>query len=485
VVDVAQFEDDCVSACVVDESLRILISTPLTSKERPVGALALGCRHRDRLTTQEVEMLTAIGQQVGMAVDNARLHHETERWAEELALLHESSVILTATLDPATIYRQLAEQAAKLLGCQVATIFRWDEEAQQAVGVYSYGLDGSGIKDLPVQADEGVLFQELVDRHGSIAIEDARADARIPPLWRAQFKIQALLCLPLLGKDRTLAFLCLVDQTGPRRWHANEVAWAESFVNNAAMALENAYLYEQAERAATLEERQRIAADMHDGLAQTLSYLGLKAYHATELLEEGRTQEVLDHHADIQTAIERASTEVRQSISSLQESPPPRRPLQVWLAEIVGAYAKNGGPAAELVSEVAEPLFVPSKQIEQVSRVVQEALHNAGRHARAQRIVVRLEKIWDEIRVTVEDDGQGFDLTSPPQDGRDHFGLSIMRARAARIGARLKIDTAPGQGTRVSLTWSLQDRAVNPLPGMTRLVAEGLIPRRQIVSAKE
>jgi two-component system nitrate/nitrite sensor histidine kinase NarX len=88
--------------------------------------------------------------------------------------------------------------------------------------------------------------------------------------------------------------------------------------------------------------------------------------------------------------------------------------------------------------------------------VVQEALANANRHAQAQQIIVALERQNDRVMISVQDDGVGFDLGSPPTDGRDHFGLSIMRARAARIDGRLGVDSAPGQGTRVTLTWSLE-----------------------------
>ncbi len=451
---VDDFPADCQSSFVVTEELRILIGTPLVAKDRAVGALSLGSQRPERIPSQELEMLAAIGQQIGMAVENARLYRDAERWAEELALLHESSIVLAGTLDPATIYHQVTEQAAKLLGCQVASIFRWDEETGEALEVFSYGLDESGLQRLQIWPQESSLLQELISDHRSVAIEDGQSDPRIPPLWRERYGVKSLLCLPLRGKERPLGFLFLVDRLAPRRWQVSEVTWAESFVNNAAIALENAYLYEQAERAATLEERQRIASDMHDGLAQTLSYLTLKAGYATDLLEEGRVPEVLEEYADIQSAVERAIREVRRSIASLRESPQPRQPLQDSLAEMLGGFAKEGVPPMKLVTDLQDPLFIPSHYSAQVLRVVQEALWNAVRHAGAQQITVRLEKHGGEVTAIVEDNGCGFDPSETRVDGGEHFGLSIMRARAAHIGGVLDIDSVPGQGTRVSLTWS-------------------------------
>jgi signal transduction histidine kinase len=462
------FSSECLSSFVAREGLQILISTPLVAKDRAVGALSVGSQQSEAIPSQELEMLTAIGQQIGMAVENARLYRDAERWAEELALLHASSIVLTGTLDPGIIYRQLTEQAAKLLGCQVASIFRWDEEEGEALEVFSYGLDESGLQMLQVRPEESPLLQELIAHRRSVAIEDGRSDPRILPVWRERYDVQALLCLPLWGKEKPLGFLFLVDRQAPRRWQVNEVTWAESFVNNAAIALENAYLYEQAERAATLEERQRIAAEMHDGLAQTLSYLTLKAGHATELLEEGRVPEVLEEYADIQSAVERATREVRRSIASLQESPQPRRPLQDSLADMLDGFAKEDVPPMKLVTSLRDPLFVPSYQSEQVLRVVQEALWNAVRHSGAQQITVCLDRRGEEVTIAVEDNGCGFDPSEPRVRDGEHFGLSIMRARAARIGGILNIDSAPGLGARVSLAWNLDDprtRAEQYRPG--------------------
>jgi two-component system nitrate/nitrite sensor histidine kinase NarX len=82
-------------------------------------------------------------------------------------------------------------------------------------------------------------------------------------------------------------------------------------------------------------------------------------------------------------------------------------------------------------------------------------LVNANNHARAHRVDVRLSRQDGVLEVSVEDDGQGFDPAVPPNDGREHFGLSIMRARAARIGGQVEIESAPGEGTKLVLRWPL------------------------------
>ena len=454
VLEVANQPRDCQSTFVAEEGLQILVSTPLVSKGRAVGALSLGSRRPWTLLPHTLDLLAGIGRQIGMVVENAHLYREAEHWAKELALLHQVSVFLSSTLNPEEIYDHVAEQSAKLVECQMTGILRWDAGRREAVAVASYGLNGGRMEDLRLSVDDSRLLPELVTHRRSISIDNVHADGRVPALWHEEFGARSLLCVPVWGIEAPLAILVLIDREKPRRWRAGEIELVESFVNRAAIALENAYLHKQLEWAAALEERQRIAAEMHDGLAQTLSYLALKSTHASELLESGQVEGALQEHSDIQEAIERASKEVRQSIASLQESPPPRRSLQEWLAEAVGEFARNGDPQTSLVTGVQEPVYLPADQLDQVMRVVQEALLNASRHAQAREIILHLEQMDDSLFVTVEDDGQGFDPTLLSRGG-DHFGLSIMRARAARIGGYLCVESAPGQGTRVSLGWSL------------------------------
>ena len=444
----------CGTSFVGEEGIQILISTPLVSKGRAVGVLTLGTRQHHTFQSHEMELLTAIGQQIGVAVENARLYQETERWAEELALLHEVSVFLTSTFDSITIYDQIAEQSAKLLDCPATSIFQWDEERQEAVHVSGYGVDDLVIENLGTLLNESGILSEVIAHRWSIAVEDAQIDPRLSSVWREDFKIRAFLCLPVRSKGKPSGFLCMIDQYEPRRWRLGEIKLIESFVNRAAIALENATLHKQLEWAAALEERQLIAAEMHDGLAQTLSYMGHRIDHVAELMDAGHTQAVLDECHRIRNTIDQATQQVRQSIASLQQSPPPRKPFQEWLAEVVDEFTASGGPAVTLSTRLKEPLFLPPSQVEQVLRVVQEALLNASRYAQAEQVIVSMEKWGDQIKVMVEDNGQGFDPGLTPQDGRDHFGLNIMRARAARIGGQLEVDSAPGLGARVTLSWS-------------------------------
>ncbi len=432
-------------------------------KQQTEEALEAYRDHLEELVKDRTSELTAANEQLQWQIGErrraeeeiARLYQETERWAKDLTLLHQVSIFLNSTLDPSTIYRVTGEQSAKLLDCQVAHIFRWEEGNQRAVGVSSYGVDGSGVRGMGAYLEEGGFLSDLVVHRQAVLISDGRMDERIPLAWRETFDIQALLGVPVWGRERPLGFLLLIDQNGPREWRANEVQLVESIVNRAAGALENAYLHQQVEWAATLEERQRIAAEMHDGLAQTLSYMGHRIDRLAELVESNQVNELLDECHHVRDTIDQASREVRRSIASLQENPPPRRPLQEILTQMVEEFDAKGGASVNLVTGLEQPLFLSPDQVEQVTRVVQEAISNADRHAKANEITVYLEQKEDCGSIIVMDNGRGFDPDLPSTDGNEHFGLSIMHARAVRIGGQVNVESTPGQGTWVQFKWPL------------------------------
>ena len=208
------------------------------------------------------------------------------------------------------------------------------------------------------------------------------------------------------------------------------------------------------ELVAALEERQRIAATMHDGLAQTLSYLAMRADQAAGQLEAGATETSLRELHGIQDTISRAIQEARASIASLSARPRMRRTLQAELEALVSRLQDDDlDVAVDLETTPDAPVVLSDRTQEQVLRIAQEAVVNARKHAQAHRIRLILEHRGRWHRLRVRDDGVGFDPERLRPDGDHHFGLSIMQARATQLGGRLAIRARPGEGCEVSLTW--------------------------------
>jgi signal transduction histidine kinase len=260
------------------------------------------------------------------------------------------------------------------------------------------------------------------------------------------------LAAPLRVGDRVIGALC-VGSPVQNRFAAESADMLTKLANVAAIAMENARLFAQAERVATLEERRRVATEMHDGLGQTLSYLGLMTDQVVEFIANGREGAALEHLNKTRETIGKATRDVRRAINSLMDETPLQTNLCANLREALDQIASEHSLKAEWrVDADAAPECSP-QAAEQVYNITREALVNAARHANAKQLSVQVGRNNGDYFVIIEDDGQGFDTSQPAPGG--HFGLRIMQARAKHIGGRVEIQSMTGRGTRVTLVWTL------------------------------
>lgn len=217
-----------------------------------------------------------------------------------------------------------------------------------------------------------------------------------------------------------------------------------------------AQAHAQLERAAALEERQRIAANLHDGLAQTLSYVHMISTHTESLLASGDVVAAQDGFTRVGPALSRALAEVRNCVRTLHETPAPPQGLESTVRQDLEDLRPIDGPQIEFVSYLQHSLLEKPERLEHIRRVMTEAVMNALRHADASVITVTVEDSPAAATITVLDDGCGFDPERASKDQGEHFGLSIMKARAAQLGGTLQIYSALEQGTQVMLTWPIE-----------------------------
>jgi len=378
-----------------------------------------------------------------------RVAHRTQ----ELAVLYEVSQGISSRLDIKHVLRSVTENARDLLNADVSFLCLLDDEGHalnlQAISAPQEAVTGTTMSVQESLAGEVLAGKEAVRTGIDVCMGGC---GMIADPFR-----DSHLAAPLRVGGQVIGALC-VGKAAENGFSRDTARLLTKLAESAAIALENARLYAQAERVAALEERQRIAADIHDGLAQTLSYVGLKADRAVELVESGRGKESVEEYQQIRDAVARATQEVRRSIANLQETSLPRQALQDCLAEMVDKFNHDDGPPVYLAITSQEPLYLARGDAEQVLRVAQEALLNARRHAQADHLAIHLERQGNEMALTVEDDGCGFDPQAALADGNQHFGLRVMRARANRIGGRIAIDSTPEKGTRVILAWPLKTR---------------------------
>jgi signal transduction histidine kinase len=199
---------------------------------------------------------------------------------------------------------------------------------------------------------------------------------------------------------------------------------------------------------ATLRERERLAADLHDTLEQSLTSTALQL-EAADALREEAPQRSGDHLRIARQVLARSREEMRRSVWNLRAQAMEGRTLPDALREIVAALGQDGPPTIAVDSEgEARPL--PDLLARNLLLLAQEGLTNALKHAAAARIRIGVAFEGESVQVTVEDDGRGFDPAAHPGPQNGHFGLQGMRERMKRLGGVLVVASAPGKGTRLS-----------------------------------
>jgi PAS domain S-box-containing protein len=259
--------------------------------------------------------------------------------------------------------------------------------------------------------------------------------------------------IPLTIKNRAIGMMSLFhDRTNHYTWRHAELALA--FANQAAFAIENARLYEQAQELAALQERQRLARDLHDAVSQSLFSASLTAEVLPRLWERNRNegQRCL---AELHQLTRGALAEMRALLLELR----PLALAETELGDLLSQLAEAATSRARLPVALNiewQGLLPPEVQVA-LYRIAQEALNNVVKHSRASQVQVSLRPSLNSppsdggVELCISDDGHGFNLVDVlPRC----LGLGIMRERAEDIGATLKIDSQVGHGTRVVAIWS-------------------------------
>ena len=211
-------------------------------------------------------------------------------------------------------------------------------------------------------------------------------------------------------------------------------------------------LMEQQRVVATLQERERLARELHDSIGQVLSYVSMQAQTAQKWAAAGNAEKAGSIMGRLAEVAQDAHADVRESILSLRAGAAPDwtffQALRRYLSQFQASFGMNTSLA--LPEGLRDGALNPATGV-QVMRVIQEALTNARKHSGAHSVKVAFEQEEDHIRIAVTDDGCGFDLAGQNADAGKHFGLMSMRERMAQVGGSISIDSRPGSGTTVKL----------------------------------
>ncbi len=447
-----------------DEPLTAIISVPMVWRNQVMGVIhALDDTGMHRFTQTDLELLTLFANQAAIAVENARLL-ESERAARTRAeILATANAALTQTLDLDRVLDTLLQYLQLLVPYDSTNVMLLENEhilRGRASRGYERWTDAARGREIAFDIQSNAILNEIVSHRHSVLI----ANTRMHPGWErvpGGEHVLSWIGVPLIVGGRVIG-LYSIDKAAPNFFTEEHARLAESLAAQAAVAIQNARLWE-AERAnrAQLQtlsrklveteemERRRIAQELHDSVGQNLTGLSLNLNIVQSQLSPEIAQKIGTRLDDSLRLIDSTVAKIRDVMANLRPAVLDDYGLVAALRWYADQFASRAGMRVEMRGAELSPR--PPIEIETaLFRIAQEALTNVVKHARASRVTLGIETINGRVRLTIADDGKGFDPNAPRQPGeRAEMGLIGMRERAEGVGGSLRVESEVGKGTRV------------------------------------
>ena len=436
---------------IVGTPVKSFLGVPILIGERAIGVLSVQSTTQEgRFGEADVRLLSTIAANVGVAIQNARLFLEARRRADEMAALAEVAREVSATLDLEAVLRQMTERAQALLEVDTSAVFLADESGERFRAIVAIGPVAEQIMADTISLGEGIIGDVAVRRTAEV-VNDVLQDPRTVPIPGTDPDVEErLMVAPLVARDRLTGILAVWRSAPARPFTDADLAFLVGLSQQAAIAIENARLFEDADHRRALEERQRLARDLHDSVSQALFSMTLQARGAQLALEK----EGIDpagplgrRLGDMRELTEGALAEMRMLIFELRPGALQEEGLVAAIRKLAHGIAARDALTVEVEAPEERVPLRPQAE-EQLYRLAQEALTNVVKHARARRVRVSIAPMEQSAELVLEiaDDGIAFD---PSVSRPGHLGLHTMADRAESLGGRLDVLSRPGEGTTV------------------------------------
>lgn len=277
-------------------------------------------------------------------------------------------------------------------------------------------------------------------------VVERSADLSLDKCANCQFKSATE--IPISFKVKDLGVITLFHE-GDRKFTSTEKRLIESLNNHLGAAIEYYNLNAKTRHLAIIEERNMLASELHDSIAQSLSYLKIQGGLLEDSLIANNMDQAYDDLAQIRVGIEESIQVIRELLVHFRTKIESEG-LEATFKKFIAKFQKETGIEAILNFKCELPLFSPGDEVH-VFHIVQEAFANARKYANATKIEISIF-VSDKFEVIIKDNGQGFDLEEVKNKGSSHVGMDIMQERASRLGGKLNIESSAGAGTSVRLT---------------------------------
>ena len=425
--------------------MRSFLGAPVKALGRVYGNIYLAEKQGAAEFTQEDEEdLVVLATQAGVAIANAHLYEQTRRRERWLDAVGEISAAILAGNASSEVLTLVAARARELAGADLATIAIRTADGSWFVNQAATGDLTSELLGLRFPV-EGSISGDAIRKREPQVLADASADERVDQPVVRLGSIGPALVVPMAAQGEAFGTLTVANRAPGTTFADDDIRIVASFADQASIALEYGRAQDQLKRLVVMEDRERIAKELHDGVIQSLFAVGM-GLQGTAMIA---SDEISARIESAVNELDRVIRDLRNYIFGLRPGILADRQLSEALRDLAEDFAEKSGVTAvvEIDDRVAAELGSKAADVVQMTR---EALSNVGRHAEAATCRVQLRFGDDGAAVLeIDDDGRGFDPAAARETGN---GLGNLQQRAEAVGGALEMQSEPGDGTTIRVT---------------------------------
>jgi len=388
-------------------------------------------------------------------ITERKLAEEAERKQRTFAeALSASAAIFNSTLNLNMLLNLILINIAKVVQHDDADIWLIDSNKKSVHPAYrKSGVDGVlPIYSVEFLIDEIPILREVTANRKPVYLPEIQPNK--VPIPTRNPKHRSCICTPILFGTNLLGFL-VIYSLKKNNYSPTQIDHLHAFANQAATAIRNAQLYSQAQEVAALEERQRLAREMHDVISQTLFSATIKAEALPVMLDQEKPELIKQNLMELHKLTRGALAEMRTMLMELRPNAIINTDLCNLLQQMVDGLA--GRTTAEIKYASEGYGLLPADVQTMFFRIAQESINNLLKHSKAKHVEIHFSNHKSSVILRIRDDGIGFDTNKVSSE---RMGVKIMRERAETAGADLRIESQPNHGTLVELDW------INPQNGV-------------------
>lgn len=435
----------------------VLVNVGIRRIMEPVVALTVAAQEVARgnfdqtITAQTSDEISELANQFNLMAGQlrasyAQLEQRVSDRTNELAVLYRADEELLSHLELDNLLKALVKVAVSILKTDKSALLVWDAGKNRLVVGAACGFRSEAFSDMTFGADDGVIGTVMTTGEPAV-VEDTHHELSTDVRVTETEKIRSFMHVPIKINGQLFGVFNFNYLT-PRIFSEDEKRLFIALAQRAALAIQNARLYEQAQFAATVEERQRLARELHDAVTQTLFSSSLIADVLPRIWEHNQ-EEGRRRLEELRQLTRGALAEMRTLLLELR----PSALVEVELGDLVRQLSEafTGRSRIPVQLELEGNIQLPPDVKVGLYRIAQEALNNIVKHARASAVTITMEAGPKGLELSITDDGCGFDQVGVSPD---HLGLKIMSERSREIGVNLIVESQIGAGTKIIAQWN-------------------------------